>query len=180
VLAIFSPNNVDTPAVMWGTIWAGGIVTTANSGYTVEELEFQLKDSGAKALVTQLSLIGVAAEAAKRAGIPESNIWILGNDKDTTRKYKHFTNIADISGTNRWRRYKIVPDQDLAFLVYSSGTTGKPKGVKLSHFNVSSNVLQITATDDGTISWKNGPDGDRMMGCLPFFHIYGKAYFRSS
>ena len=175
VVALFTPNCIDTPAVIWGFHWAGGIVSPANPGYTVDELAFQLRDSGAKALVTQKQCLEVALVAAKRVGIPEDRIILIGDELDESRRFKHFTSIRNIAGTNRYRRTKMDPRTDLAFLVYSSGTTGHPKGVMLSHENIVANILQLRAGEGGHLSWDQGPDGkgDNILGFLPFFHIYG-------
>lgn len=175
VLALFSPNCIDTPPIIWGCHWAGGIISPANPGYTADELAFQLKDSGAKALVTQKPFLDIAQEAAKQAGIPDDRIILIGDSRDETRTFKHFSAIRNTAGTNRYRRTRIDPKKDLAFLVYSSGTTGHPKGVMLSHENIVSNILQIKAGESGNITWDGGPDGkgDNILAFLPFFHIYG-------
>lgn len=175
VMALFTPNCIDTPAVIWGTHWAGGIISPANPGYTTEELAFQLKDSGAKALCTQKPFLKTALEAAKQAGISEDKIILMGDDKDESRRYKHFSSIRNIAGTNRYRRTKANPKEDLAFLVYSSGTTGHPKGVMLSHENIVANILMLKTGEGGNVSWNGGPDGngDNVLAFLPFFHIYG-------
>jgi 4-coumarate--CoA ligase len=176
VLALYTPNSIDTPAVMWGTLWAGGIISPANPGYTADELAFQLKDSGAKALCTQLDHLDIALKAAKTAGIPRDRIVLLGDKKDTSAQFKHFTSIRNVAGTSRYRRTKVDPEKDLAFLVYSSGTTGHPKGVMLCHHNIVANTLQITAGEASDLSWKPTPDrpeGDSILAFLPFFHIYG-------
>jgi 4-coumarate--CoA ligase len=176
LLAIFSPNCIDTPLVTWGTHWAGGVVSPSNPAYTVHELTSQLKNAGAKALVTQLALLPVAKAAAANAGIPDDRVILIGDDRDPTAKAKHFTSIKDISAT-RYRKTKVNPKTDVAFLVYSSGTTGLPKGVMLSHTNIVANILQNNALDGRYLSWNRGPDGkgDRLLSFLPFFHIYGKA-----
>jgi 4-coumarate--CoA ligase len=175
VIALFTPNSIDTPAVIWGAHWAGGIPSPANPGYTADELAFQLKDSCAKALVTQKSLLKVACKAAKMVGIPEERIILIGDERDEYARFKYFTSIRNISGTSRYRRTKANPKKDLAFLVYSSGTTGHPKGVMLSHENIVANVLMLEAGEAGNLSWKGnrGNKGDSILAFLPFYHIYG-------
>lgn len=181
VMGFFTPNCVDTPAALWGVHWAGGIVSPANPGYTTNELAFQLKDSGAKALITQKPFLAVAVEAAKQAGIPEDRIILIGDEKDTSMKFKHFSSVRNLAGTNRYRRTKANPKNDLAFLVYSSGTTGHPKGVMLCHENIVANIMMGKAGEGGNLSWNGGPDGkgDSILAFLPFFHIYGKCPWRS-
>lgn len=169
VIGLYTPNSIDVPAVIWGTHWAGGIPSPANPGYTAAELAFQLKDSGAKALVTQLPFIKEACEAAKMVGIPEDRIILLGDQRDPANRFKYFKNIRATSGATRYRRTKANPEKDLAFLVYSSGTTGHPKGVMLSHRNIVSNVLMLNAGEGGNLTWQR----DRLISFLPFFHIYG-------
>jgi 4-coumarate--CoA ligase len=167
VLALYTPNSIDTPAVTWGCHWAGGILSPANPTYTVDELAFQLKDSGAKALVTQLPFLETAKAAAQKVGIPFERIILVGDQRDPLAKQKHFTSIKNPDGLSRYRRTKADPDKDLAFLVYSSGTTGHPKGVMLTHM--------IKVAEGGNLSWKGGPtgEGDKVVAFLPFFHIYG-------
>lgn len=159
---------------MWGTLWAGGIISPANPGYTANELAYQLKDSGAKALATQKAFLQVAQEACRKVGIPDDRIILIGDERDNTAKFKHFTNIRNISGATRYRRAKFDPHKDIAFLAYSSGTTGLPKGVMLSHRNIVSNLLMLEAGEAGNLSWKGGKDGkgDKILAFLPFFHIY--------
>lgn len=175
VLALFTPNCIDTPAVTWGTHWAGGVVSPANPAYTVDELAFQLKNSGAKAVATQVPLLPVVREAARKVGIPEDRIILVGDQRDPEARVRHFTSIRNISGTSRYRKAKINPEKDLAFLVYSSGTTGLPKGVMLSHRNIVANILQGKAGEGGNLTWNGGLDGkgDRILAFLPFYHIYG-------
>ena len=147
--------------------YAGGIVSPANPAYTTEELAFQLKDSGAKAVLTQLPQLEIARKAAQQVGIPDDRIALIGDERDPDGRVRHFTSIRNISGTERFRRAKVDPDRDLAFLVYSSGTTGHPKGVMLSHRNIVSNVLMNTSVETALSA------DDSILAFLPFFHIYG-------
>ncbi|PWY84385.1 acetyl-CoA synthetase-like protein [Aspergillus eucalypticola CBS 122712] len=134
VLALYTPNSIDTPIVIWGAHWAAGVVSPANPAYN-------LKNSGAKALITQVAHLKVARAAAKKMDIPESRILLIGDARDPKAEIKHLTSIFYSSGN--FGRARINPKQDLAFLVYSSGTTGLPKGVILSHRNIVANTLQI-------------------------------------
>lgn len=168
VLSLFTPNCIDTPAITWGAHWAGAIVSPANPGYTAEELAFQLKDSGAKAVVTQWPVIETVRKAAKQVGIPEDRIILIGDKRDPEGKIKHFTSVRNTSGATRYRRTKVDPEKDLAFLVYSSGTTGHPKGVMLCHRNIVANTLQVTSGEKSHLTSE-----DSILAFLPFFHIYG-------
>ena len=130
VLALYTPNCIDTPSVIWGVHWAGGVLSLANPAYRIDELAFQLKDSGAKALATQRPFLTVAKAAAEKVGLPHDRIILMGDERDAACEFKHFSDIRVASATSRYRRIKVMdPKKDLAFLVYSSGTTGHPKGV---------------------------------------------------
>ncbi|CAK4026348.1 related to 4-coumarate- ligase 2 [Lecanosticta acicola] len=169
VLNIYAPNDVDVGPVIFGTFFAGGIVSPANPGYTPEELAYQLNNSGSKAIVTTKAFLPAAQKAAAKANIPESRIILLGEARDQSRKFKHWTDIRKTSLENRYRRRKANPSKDLAFLVYSSGTTGLPKGVMLSHTNVVSDLCLI----NGSVGNSYQSGRDKILGVLPFFHIYG-------
>ena len=174
VLAFYTPNNIDTTVATFGLLWAGGIASPVNPLYTVEELAFQLTNSKAKAIITQKPFLKVVREAAKKAGIPEKRIILLGDEHDESGKFKHFTSVKSTAYCGQYAPTKVNPRKDLAFLVYSSGTTGMPKGVCLSHYNVISNLKQLYEVEGRSFSSSGGWDGkgDKQLGFLPFFHIY--------
>ena len=113
MLGLYIPNSIDTPAITWGVHWCGGIVSPANPGYTVDELAFQLKDSGARALITNLEGLANAKAACKKVGISEEFIALAGDQRDPDARIKHFTSIRNISGATRYRKTKVAAN-DLA------------------------------------------------------------------
>lgn len=168
VLALYAPNDIDIPPVIYGTFFAGGILTLANPGYSADELAYQLENSEAKALVTTKAFLETALKAAKQVGIANDRVILLGEEKDETHRCKHWTSIRKTSGALRYRRRRAKPE-DLSFLAYSSGTTGLPKGVMLSHRNIVADLLMV----EGAVgNWYSSAD-DICLGVLPFFHIYG-------
>ena len=147
VLAVYMPNVPEYAVAFHGAASAGGMCTTANPLYTARELKHQLEDSGAKLLLTVPALLDVAREAAEGTAVEEVLLELPTAGGEA----------PDVS---------IDPNTDLAVLPYSSGTTGLPKGVMLTHRNLVANIGQ---TQGGM---QLDPD-DVLMGCLPFFHIYG-------
>jgi 4-coumarate--CoA ligase len=148
-ILIVRPNHdncVDTPAITYGVAWTGGVTLPANPTYTAEELAFQLSDSKANALVTQTPLLPIARVAARKAGISEDWIMLIGDRRDPEGRFKHFTSILNV-GKSGYCKTKIDPRKDVVFLVYSSGTTGLSKGVMLSHRNIIADVLQIRVVE---------------------------------
>jgi acyl-CoA synthetase (AMP-forming)/AMP-acid ligase II len=169
---------------MLGALWAGGIFSPINPGYTVGELVNQLKDSEPRAIVTQFKLLETLKEALDVAKMSDTRIVLLGDQHDPTGGIPHFTSVRNISGSTRYGPAKVDAKSDTAFLVYSSGTTGKPKGVKLSHYNVTSNISQLQPGDQEYLTWNGsktcgdiplpgGNSGDKVLISVPMFHIYG-------
>lgn len=177
-MSLFTANCIDTPVVTFGTLWAAGIVSPASPRYTAEELAHQLKDSSATAMVTQFPMLGVALQAANVAGIPRERIILIGDVRDPEARIRHFTDIFGGLDSAVQERPLITPKKDPAYLMYSSGTTGLPKGALLSHYNIVSNVLQMDAVEGRQLTHNGGADGrgDRVLIFLPLFHIYGKRF----
>jgi acyl-CoA synthetase (AMP-forming)/AMP-acid ligase II len=160
VVGIYSPNVPEYPAAFLGVAAAGAVNTTANGLYGVEELAFQLRNCRARMLITHPALGQVALAAAAEVGI--TDVVSLGQLDGATP----FAALgSDASAPTP--APAIQPGTDAVSLPYSSGTTGLPKGVRLTHTNLVANVCQCEQI------FAIGPQ-DVIMGILPFFHIYGQ------
>ncbi|KAF7925427.1 uncharacterized protein EAE97_010508 [Botrytis byssoidea] len=170
VLTLFSENNIDTPITMWGTHYIGGIVSPANPVYTKRELTHHLRDCGAKIVVTTEELVGRVRACVN--GIERETgtcIEILVQGGEVSEGERGIRDIFMEDEQRDEKRVRIDPEKDLAYLVYSSGTTGLPKGVMLTHRNVVANLMQVASREGKLMSW----DRDRILSVLPFFHAYG-------
>ncbi|KAK8019496.1 hypothetical protein PG990_004634 [Apiospora arundinis] len=178
-LALVSANSVDMAPVIWGTLYLGGMELLANPGYRVEELQHQLQESGASVVVTQQSHLDIVHKAAVSAGIPHGRTILISDSGSSfvpslspclpscSSSILHFSHmVAEAQG--HARKAKIHPIQDVGFLIYSSGTTGPPKGIQLTHRNIVANVLMA----DAVLSTNHT---DVMLAFLPLFHIIGEA-----
>jgi acyl-CoA synthetase (AMP-forming)/AMP-acid ligase II len=158
VFAHYAPNSPEYAVAFHAVATLGGVNTTANPMLTVDELGTQLRDSGARLLVTAPELLERAGAAARRARVKE--IFVYGETGGATP----FSSLLRPGGEPP--EVAIDPAADVVALPYSSGTTGLPKGVMLTHRNVVANVCQMAAH-------ARGRDDERVIAVLPFFHIYG-------
>jgi acyl-CoA synthetase (AMP-forming)/AMP-acid ligase II len=153
-IAILSANCPEYFTAFYGTLFAGGVVTTLNPLYKEREVLHQLEDCGARAVFGMGPLLPMVHGV--REHLPE---------------LKHVWGIEDVwslaaEAQGDPQPVAIDPKKDLAALPYSSGTTGLPKGVMLSHYNLSCNVRQTLST--GLVS-----SYSVLLDFLPFYHIYG-------
>jgi acyl-CoA synthetase (AMP-forming)/AMP-acid ligase II len=158
VLAVHCPNLPEYALVAYGAMAAGGIVTGTNPGLTVEELAGHLADARARLLVTVPALADRAVAAAARAGGEEG--YVLGEAAGAT-PFSALTGHAYPAV-----RVPADPDRDLAALPYSSGTSGRPKGVELTHTALVANVRQGQAA----LGFR---EDDVVVAVAPFFHALG-------
>lgn len=158
VFGILSPNCPEYAIAFHAVATLGGIVTPINPLYTSYEVAHQLKDSGARFLVTVPGCLDKVAEAAKAAGVEE--LFVFGEAPGATS----FDSLLVDNG--RAEQVEIDPRVDLIALPYSSGTTGLPKGVMLTHYNLVANICQM----EGLCYFY---ETDTLICVLPLFHIYG-------
>ncbi|MEU4487485.1 4-coumarate--CoA ligase family protein [Streptomyces purpurascens] len=159
VLALHSPNTIAFPTAFYAATRAGATVTTVHPLATAQEFAKQLTDSAARWIVTVSPLLDIARRAAELAG-GVREIFVCDSASG------HRSLIDMLASAAPEPRIDIDPAEDVAALPYSSGTTGTPKGVLLTHRQIATNLAQL----DGAIP--AGP-GDRILAVLPFFHIYG-------
>src|SRR6185295_12446059 len=143
---------------------AGATATTINALFTAKDVAKQLTDSKAKMLVTVTALLAHAKEAAAAVGLADADLVVLdGEGQDATGH----PNGAELMAKGlQAPQVSFAPSAHLAALPYSSGTTGNPKGVMLTHRNLVANVAQIRPLQSMAAD-------DRILAVLPFFHIYG-------
>lgn len=162
-VTIMSTNHIDYPTVFHGTAFAGGTISTANPTYTAGELHYQLNDSGATLLVTHPAFIETAKEAAKGTNVRQ----IVTIEHDESIPVLEATPLDAFLGAPREEQAEVDLDDHIVVLPYSSGTTGLPKGVMLTHRNLVTNVDQSLGAIDIQ-------PGEWTVAFLPFFHIYGQ------
>ncbi|RCH95928.1 hypothetical protein CU098_009733 [Rhizopus stolonifer] len=185
VVAVFAPNQYDHAVLYFSLLAAQCIVSPGNPSYTegkylkkhllthafsshIAEFSHQIQKSEAKAIVTIPALLPVLRKVAKKAKIPENRIFLFGNQ--TVGHALPFTLIAsDHHSLIRLPIANMNPAEDLAFICFSSGTTGVAKGVMLTHRNFVSQILTVSDFE-GT---DNNQEDDLLIGFLPFYHIFG-------
>lgn len=189
VVACFSLNTIDYLTLAWAVHRLGGILTCVNAAYSADELEYQLKDSGAKAIFTCLPLLETTMTASKKVGINKDKIYLMEMDKSFTGGAKNpgHKTLDDFVKAGASLPFFEPADSKwgpgegktrIAFLCYSSGTSGLPKGVMIAHSNVIANTIQICnheSLDREDIKKKLGVSEytEYALGLLPLSHIYG-------
>ncbi|TQM15629.1 4-coumarate--CoA ligase family protein [Pseudonocardia kunmingensis] len=159
VVALFAPNTPSYAAVFHGILRANAIVTSVNSLYTPGELAHQLGDSGAKLVFTVSPFLDRVTAALAEVGLPADAVVVLDAAEGRT-------SLRDLLATTAEPPAQTVTAGDTAVLPYSSGTTGRAKGVILTHRNLVANLCQIAEMGDVSSETK-------ILAVLPFFHIYG-------
>ena len=154
---------------MYGILRAGGIVAGGSPACTIEEMTYALEIASASFLFTTSQSIKIAQAAARKVGIRPGRILLLEGKVDGVTSMSDLLSIGKSYGLNQIEEFKIAPGQTnkqiCGYLAFSSGTTGLPKAVMISHANVIAQCLQMHQV--------HPPTYNRLLAVLPLFHITG-------
>ncbi|MGG4265651.1 long-chain-fatty-acid--CoA ligase [Peribacillus simplex] len=188
-VAVMLPNCPQGVISFFGILMAGGVVVQTNPTYTERELEYQMKDSGAKMILAMDILFPRVAAVASRTDIEHIIVTAIKEylpfPKNLIYPFiqkKQYGIVVNVEHSGNHHLFseimkRKIPEEvtepidvnnDLALLQYTGGTTGFPKGVMLTHKNLLSNTKMC-------IAWlyKNKRGEERVLAILPFFHVYG-------
>lgn len=171
VVGLLAPNSAAFAVAFHGILRSGATATTINALFTAKDVAKQLTDSGAAMLITVTALAPQALQAAEAVGLATDRIVILDGPGSSVDGHPNAAELLDAALPAP--QVSFDPATHLAALPYSSGTTGNPKGVMLTHTNLAANVAQIRPIQ------AMGQD-DRVLAVLPFFHIYGMTVLLNS
>ncbi|HKP41914.1 4-coumarate--CoA ligase family protein [Mycobacterium sp.] len=164
VVGLLAPNSSAFAVAFHGILRSGATATTINALFTAKDIAKQLTDSKAKMLITVTPLLAQAEEAAAAAGLADADLVVLDGEGQEASRHPNAANL--LAAGSPAPQVNFAPSSHLAVLPYSSGTTGNPKGVMLTHRNLVANVAQIRPLH-GMV------ENDVILAVLPFFHIYG-------
>ncbi|WP_042223289.1 long-chain-fatty-acid--CoA ligase [Oceanobacillus manasiensis] len=188
-VAIMLPNCPQAVISYYATLMAGAVVVQTNPLYKERELEYQLNDSEASFIISLDILLPRITNVLPKTNVTHS---IITSIKDylpfpknmlypfiQKRQYNMVVKVEETESTHSWQKaisesdgsydkVDVDPVEDIALLQYTGGTTGYPKGVMLTHYNLVSNVQMCDAW-----LYRTKGEEDVILGVLPFFHVYG-------
>lgn len=187
-VAIMLPNCPQTVIAYFGTLLMGGVVVMTNPMYTPRELEYQIKDSGASVIVTLDLLFERVYQVKEKAEIRQIIVTSLKDYLPIPQNwlYPIFAKLKKIKreviyGDGVYSFVKLLgrassepcgvkldAEHDLALIQYTGGTTGRAKGVMLTHYNLVANTIQ-----NRLWSYRSKQAGEVYLSALPFFHVFG-------
>ncbi|PPQ93094.1 hypothetical protein CVT25_003126 [Psilocybe cyanescens] len=186
VVLVFSRNHVDYPVAIWAVHRLGGVISGANPDYTSSEVLYQLQATKASVIMVDPESLSIALDAAREARLSPGRVVLFdtkGISEETYRNHETVGSLVEFGLRNKISySERILASGEgktkLAFLSFSSGTTGRPKAVAIPHFALIANVIQIAAhnkVNQDYCDWQEQRfrPGDIAIGVLPFYHIYG-------
>ncbi|KAL4715834.1 hypothetical protein ACJJTC_006413 [Scirpophaga incertulas] len=167
-IGLILPNIPEFAVLIYGAMRAGIVVTFANPLYTAEEMRRQFSDCNVKALATIEMFMPLAEKVAEGLKDFKGIIWVGGDDD----KAKGIFGLRPLLMADHSADLPTLNADDVCLIPYSSGTTGMPKGVMLTHKNLVSNLKQLHCPKIMKYGDEKGHD-EVLLTVPPFFHIYG-------
>ncbi|PSN65025.1 acetyl-CoA synthetase-like protein [Corynespora cassiicola Philippines] len=182
VVMIYTPNHIFVPVAYLGIVGGKRVFSGANAAYTLPEMVHQISNTQAQFILAHPTLASTAAEAARQAGLPNGRVFLFSDHPN-----------APTAGCQDWRSMLPPPSSastytfpplsasesttTVATVNYSSGTTGLPKGVEVSHHNLIANLVQTIHMRYLRKPWdaRTRPR-EVWLGFLPLYHAYGQLY----
>lgn len=190
-VAVMTPNILQNPVTVYGILRAGMTVVNVNPLYTPRELEHQLKDSGAKAIIVLENFAHTVEQVVARTDVKHVVVCTMGDMLGlkghivnlVVRKVKKLVPAWSIPGNTGFKAMLAegekltlkpveVVSSDVAFLQYTGGTTGVSKGATLTHANLLANKQQIALWLEAAFAGQNRPDVLNFVCALPLYHIF--------
>ncbi|KAF2013894.1 acetyl-CoA synthetase-like protein [Aaosphaeria arxii CBS 175.79] len=182
VVMIYTPNHIFVPVAYLGIVGSKRVFSGANPAYTLSEMVHQVSNTQAQYILAHPSLAKTAVQAARKAGLPDGRVFLFSDVPNTS-----------IEGCRDWREFLPTPSEADAYnfphlsakeatettatVNYSSGTTGLPKGVEVSHHNLVANLEQTIYMRYLHKPWNaNSRPREVWIGFLPLYHAYGQLY----
>jgi len=160
-VCLFLPNCIEYVYSWFGLSLIGAIAVPVNTAYKRDEMAYILNNSEAKGLVSDSSLFEVAEAAANLAASVEIRLLRDGGELNSPSSWTDFGEAHNVAVP--LAAMPEISPHDISMLVYTSGTTGNPKGVQVTH-------LMYVAAGQGFAHWTEATPDDRFFTCLPYYH----------
>lgn len=179
---MISLDHISVPVLYLGIAGAGRVFTGGNPAYGVTELAYQLENTGAKLIFVQPQFLDTVLKVAEKNGFPSDRIFLFHDAPcEETQTIKDWRSmLGSVEEAQKWSWPKMSPrdsENTMAVLNYSSGTTGLPKGVMVSHQNI---IAKIEQSLFMRMLEQPSPPGnvppERWLGFLPLYLAYGQLW----
>ncbi|KAI9050328.1 hypothetical protein LZ554_005495 [Drepanopeziza brunnea f. sp. 'monogermtubi'] len=185
---LFSGNNIFFPVAFMGILMAGGVFTGANPGFVARELAYQLKNSDARYLLCADAALELGLEAAQSIGMGKERVFTFddalsdgkgqgqGQGRLGIRNWSVLMESESVGRRFRWVEPRDAREE-LCCLNYSSGTTGVPKGVMITHYNYVANAVQFNYMPSLHPQYEEKSKNANWLCFIPMYHAMGQSIF---
>ncbi|KAG2121568.1 hypothetical protein BD769DRAFT_1361304 [Suillus cothurnatus] len=183
ILLIYSPNHIDYLVATWAAHRLGAAVSGANPLFTVDELVYQISTVKAAVIISHPDSLKVALSSAHAAGVSSERVILFDvEDADTVQSLTVQALVSQgLASAPSFTERKLAPGEGktkVAFLNFSSGTTGRPKAVAIPHYSPIANIIQLATHHKVGEEYteQRFKPGDVCCAVLPLYHIYGLVF----